>query len=90
MGAEYNLPMIILESARKHDIADIDMLAVVSNPNVVAELREEPEKLLFLGFDSKARALEVITDTGKSGEVFIVHADKITPSYEKLLEEAAK
>ena len=63
------------------------MLVVVAAPYVVAELREEPEKLLFLGFDSKARAIEVVTDTGSSGQVFIIHADLITPSNEKLLKE---
>lgn len=43
--------------------------------------------MLFLGFDTKARALEVITDTGASGQVFIIHADLITKKNEKLLEE---
>jgi hypothetical protein len=79
--------MIILNSARKHGIAEHDMLAVIANPYVTAELREMPEKLLFLGFDTKARALEVITDTGASGQVFIIHADLITKENEKLLEE---
>ncbi|GHV95642.1 hypothetical protein AGMMS50293_19620 [Spirochaetia bacterium] len=79
--------MIILDSARKHGIADIDILAVIADPYVVIELREAPEKLLFLGFDTKARALEVITDTGSSGQVFIIHADLITKKNEKLLEE---
>ena len=79
--------MIILDSARKHGIADIDMLAVVADPYVIAELRDEPEKLLFLGFDSNARAIEVITDTGASGQIFIIHADKMTKENEKLLEE---
>jgi len=79
--------MIILDSARKHGIADIDMLAVVADPYVIAELRDEPEKLLFLGFDSNARAIEVITDTGASGQIFVIHADKITRENEKLLEE---
>ena len=82
--------MIILESARKHGISDFDMLAVVADPYVIAELRNEPEKLLFLGFDSKARAVEVITDTGTSGQMFIIHADLITSSNEKLLEEVLK
>jgi len=45
---------------------------------------------LFLGFDSKARAVEVITDTGTSGQVFVIHADLITTSNEKLLEEVLK
>ena len=82
--------MIILDSARKHGISDVDMLAIIADPYVIAELRNEPEKLLFLGFDSKARAIEVITDTGKSGQVFVIHADFITKSNEKLLEEVLK
>jgi hypothetical protein len=79
--------VIILESARKHGISEFDMLAVIADPYVIAELREDPEKLLFLGFDSNARAIEVITDTGASGQVFVIHADLITSSNEKLLEE---
>lgn len=80
--------MIILKSARKHGISELDMLAVVAEPYVIAELRSAPEKLLFLGFDSKARAVEVITDTGADGQIFIIHADLITKQYKKLLEEA--
>ena len=82
--------MIILDSARKHGISDFDILAVIADPYIIAELRDAPEKLLFLGFDSKARAIEVITDTGSSGQIFIIHADMITPSNEKLLEEVLK
>ena len=82
--------MFILDSARKHGISDFDMLSVVADPYVIAELRSEPEKLLFLGFDLKARALEVITDTGADGQVFIIHADFITKQYEKMLEEVLK
>ena len=79
--------MIILDSARKHGITDFDMLSVVADPYVIAELRSEPEKLLFLGFDSKARAIEVITDTNKNGKIFVIHANFITKENEKLLEE---
>jgi len=63
------------------------MLSVVADPYVIAELRYEPEKLLFLGFDSKARAIEVITDTSESGQIFVIHANLITKENEKLLEE---
>ena len=79
--------MIILDSARKHGISDFDMLAVVADPYVIAELRYEPEKLLFLGFDLKARAIEVITDTSENGQIFIIHANLITKENEKLLKE---
>jgi hypothetical protein len=79
--------LIILDSARKHGISDDDILTIIANPYVVAELRSEPEKVLYLGFDSRARAIEVITDTGIDGQIFAIHADKITKTYEKLLEE---
>jgi sulfur transfer complex TusBCD TusB component (DsrH family) len=79
--------MIVLDSARKHGIPDNDIFAVIANPHVIAELREDPEKLLFLGFDSKARAIEIITDTGASGQVFVIHADLITLKYETILAE---
>ena len=80
--------MIILTSARKHGIADIEMLEVIADPYVVLQIREEPEKLLFLGFDSKARAIEVITDTGADKQIFVIHASKLTKQYEKLFKEA--
>lgn len=79
--------MIILDSARKHGISDSDMMKVAHDPTVVYILRAEPEKNLLLGFDFKARALEVVTDTGADGQLYIIHADKITKKYEKLLEE---
>jgi hypothetical protein len=82
--------VIILDSARKHRISDFDILEVIAEPYVVAELRNEPEKLLFLGFDSKVRAIEVITDTSTNGQIFVIHADLITQKYEKLLEEVMK
>ena len=79
--------MIILDAARKHGISDTDMLDVASDPYVSFRLRSEPLKLLLLGFDSSARAIEVITDTGADGQVYIIHADKVTKQNEKLLKE---
>ena len=88
--ADIGLEATRLKGCDKHGISDIDMIEVVADPYVVLSMREEPEKLLFLGFDSKARAIEIITDTGADGQVFIIHADKITKQYEKLLREAMK
>ena len=82
--------MIVLDSARKHGISDNDMVHVIDDPDVAIMIREEPLKTLFLGFDTKARALEVITDTGTDGQVYVIHADKLTKQYEVLLKEAIK
>ena len=79
--------MIILDSARKHGISDDDISIVLEDPYVIKEMRSNPVKLMFLGFDSKVRAIEVITDTGTDGQVYVIHADLITKQNEKLLEE---
>ena len=79
--------MIILDSARKHSISDDDMIDVIEDPYIIKEMRANPVKMMFLGFDSKARAIEVITDTGVDGQVYVIHADLVTKQNEKLLEE---
>jgi len=80
--------LIILDSARKHGISDSDMIDVIDEPDVAVMIREEPLKTLFIGFDTRARVLEVITDTGVDGQVYVIHADKLTKQYEVLLKEA--
>jgi len=63
------------------------MLGIVYNPYLVVEIRPEPKKTLFIGFDNKARPIEVITDTGTDGQEYVIHADKMTKQYKSLLEE---
>ena len=71
----------------KHGISDTDMLDVASDPYVSYRIRSDPLKLLLLGFDSSARAIEVITDTGADGQIFIIHASKVTKQNERLFKE---
>jgi len=47
--------LIILDSARKHGKLDDDMIDVIEDPYVIKEMRDDPVKMMFLGFDSKAR-----------------------------------
>jgi len=77
--------LIILNSARKHGIPDEVMIDVVSDSYEAYRLRSEPLKILHIGFDAKARAIEVITDTRDDGEILVIHADKLTKQNEKLL-----
>jgi len=79
--------LVILVSARKHGISDDDINIVLEDPYVIKEMRSNPVKLMFLGFDSKARAIEVLTDTGADGQIYVIHADLITKQNGKLLEE---
>jgi len=82
--------LVILDSARKHGISDYDIMEVLDYPYIIREMRDNPVKMMFLGFDSKARAVEVVTDTGTDGQVYVIHADLITKKNGKLLEEVLK
>jgi len=65
----------------------MSMMCVDKVSKHTKNMRVDPVKMMFLGFDSKARAIEVITDTGADGQVYVIHADLITKQNEKLLEE---
>jgi hypothetical protein len=78
--------VLFFESADRHQVSREDMLYVIENARTVIVLREEPEKLLYIGFDSSGRPREVITDTSAStGRVAVIHADTLTPSYYEFL-----
>jgi len=61
------------------------MNTILEDPYVIKEMRSNPAKLMFLGFDTQARAIEVITDTGADGQVYVIHAELITKQNEMLL-----
>jgi hypothetical protein len=70
---------VILASARKHQIADDDMLHVYRNPIRVFDL---DELVMLIGPDTAARLLEVGVSEAEGIE-FIVHA---MPARDRFLE----
>ena len=77
----------IIASARKHGISDEDILYVVSHAIEVILLDDEPEKLLYIGFDRSLRVLEVITILKVNGEEIVIHAMKATQKIIDILRE---
>jgi len=77
--------MIILDSARKHDISDADIVFVFNNVINSVILDEFPLKIMILGFDSKGRALEVGYIINEYGENIIIHAMKIRKQYQEYI-----
>lgn len=62
--------VLFFDSADRHKVSRDDMLYVIANARTVIVLREEPEKLLYVGFDSQGQPREVITDTSaRTGRV---------------------
>lgn len=70
--------MQITDSARKHGIADADILHAVANPFRIIEQEYDGEiRTLVIGADHSARLLEiVIVDTDR-----IIHADVLRPKF---------
>jgi hypothetical protein len=77
----------IIDSARKHGISDEDILYVISHAIEVIQINEEPEKLLYIGFDRSLRVLEVITVLKVNGEEIVIHAMKATQKVLEILQE---
>ena len=77
--------MIILSSAYKHGITDIDISFVFDNAINSIILDEFPLKVMLFGFDSIGRALEIGYIINENEEHIIIHAMKIRKIYQKYL-----
>jgi hypothetical protein len=77
--------MRIIDSARKHGIADRDIKYVFDLAITSVTLREEPTKVMVFGFDTIGRGLEIGYIIGDDGEDVVIHAMKIRKIYKKHL-----
>ena len=83
-----NEPLIYLKpSALKHHISAEDIQCAVSHYQYNKVIEKDEEKWLLLGFDSKARLLEIIYNEIDDQAVMVFHADICRPAYEKYLDE---
>lgn len=78
------MKIFVRRSALKHGISAEDSLHVVRNPELTLPLEDDPPKVLFLGFDTRGRTLEVIV-VEDEGDLFLIHSMKIRAKYERLL-----
>ncbi|WP_172192303.1 toxin [Actinomyces faecalis] len=78
--------MRIIDSARKHGISD-NAIQAASWPAWVEPLDEKGEQWreLRLGFDTKARLLEMVVVCASDGDEVLIHAMKARPKYIDLL-----
>lgn len=76
----------VFESALKHGVDPADSLYVVQHPLRSFLMREDPRKVLYLGFSSSGQALEGVTaDTELFGEA-LIHSMPMRKRYQKLME----
>ena len=77
--------MEIHPSARRHGIADDDILHAIENSMFVDDLGEDPDRWLVIGPDRAANLLEVIVLITGEGNELIIHAMPLRAIYRKLL-----
>lgn len=73
----------IYASARKHGIADDDIMHAVENALAIGE--HDDGKVLYLGPDRAANLLEVISVTREEGSEIVIHAMRMRAKYEPFL-----
>ncbi len=78
--------MEIHPSARRHGVADSDILHAIDHSIVVDDVREDPDRWLVIGPDPAANLLELVVLITAEGDELIIHAMPLRPIYRKLLE----
>ncbi len=78
--------MKVSSSARRHGIADDDILYAAEWALWIEDLDEEnPSRQLRIGFDTKGRLLELVVLVFDSGNELVIHAMKARPGAIDLL-----
>lgn len=77
--------MEIHPAARKHGIADDDILHSVEYSMVTDDLGEDPDRWLIIGPDRATQLLEIIVLVTAEGDELIIHAMPLRATYRKLL-----
>lgn len=77
--------MEIHRSARKHGVADEDILHAIDHALAIEDIGEDPDRWLVLGPDRAVNMLEVVVLTTAEGTQLAIHAMPMRPIYERLL-----
>lgn len=75
--------MEIHESARRHGVADDDILHAVANAMVIED--QDDDTRLYLGASLAGALLEVVTILREDAAELAIHAMPIRPKYRRLL-----
>lgn len=76
--------MEVYESARKHGVADADMLHAVDHALAVEDAGEEPDRWLVIGPDRAGNLLEVVVMTTAEGQQLAIHAMPMRTKFQRL------
>lgn len=74
--------MEIADSARKHGIADADILHAIALP--MRRIAQEDERVLILAADRCGRLLEIVV-IDPDGDAAVIHAMPLRPKFHRYL-----
>ncbi len=79
--------MEIHPSARRHGVADVDMLHAMEHALAVEDVGEDPDRWLVIGPDRAGNLLEVVVLISSESDALVIHAMAMRPIYRRLLEQ---
>lgn len=74
------------DSARRHGVADQDILHAIDHALASEDAGEDPDRWLIIGPDTAANLLEVVVVITAEGHRVAIHAMPMREKYERLLE----
>lgn len=77
--------MRIDRSARKHGVADSDVLHAIDHALAIEDAGEDPDRWLVLGPDRAGNLLEVVVLITAEGDQLAIHAMPMRAKYQELL-----
>jgi hypothetical protein len=76
----------IHDSARKHGVAEQDILHAIDHALAIEDAGEDPDRWLLIGPDSAGNLLEVVVLITAEGTQIVIHAMRMRDKYARLLE----
>ncbi len=78
--------MEIHDSARRHGVADEDIVHAIEHALAIEDAGEDPDRWLLIGADTAANLLEVVVLVTAEGAQIVIHAMPMRDKYARLLE----
>lgn len=76
----------IHSSARRHHIADRDIIHAIQHAMAVEDLSEDPDRWLVIGPDRSANLLELVVLVSAEGDELVIHAMPLRPANQRFLD----
>ena len=83
----YNKHVEIHDSARKHGVADEDIVHAIDHALAIEDAGEDPDRWLLIGPDTAGNLLEVVVLITAEGTQIVIHAMPMRDKYARLLEQ---